>query len=227
VRFHERRIARLLALLLALTLVAAACGGDDDDDTASDDTTTTTEVAEEGTTTTTEAEAEVDETTTTTAAASSELAALEIYVREILRWPDATLVATAAHEYDVISPTIGNAHAVLVGDDTSGWQVDSLYTLGEGDESASVKLGYADGNNVTMGYRDDERTPDLTIAYGDGYANLFVRGGEPGGAASWPVELDPTLDNGPRRITVIWRDGQGVARRATVLPVPAGEFAAG
>jgi phosphate transport system substrate-binding protein len=33
-RFHERRIARLLALLLALTLVAAACGGDDDDDTA-------------------------------------------------------------------------------------------------------------------------------------------------------------------------------------------------
>lgn len=48
-RFFDRRIARLLALLLALTLVAAACGDDDDDDTADagDDTTETT-AAEDG-----------------------------------------------------------------------------------------------------------------------------------------------------------------------------------
>jgi phosphate transport system substrate-binding protein len=35
VRFFDRRLARLLALLLALSTVAAACGGDDDDDDAS------------------------------------------------------------------------------------------------------------------------------------------------------------------------------------------------
>jgi phosphate transport system substrate-binding protein len=45
-RFHERRIARLLALLLALTLVAAACGGDDDDDTADADDTETADGGE-------------------------------------------------------------------------------------------------------------------------------------------------------------------------------------
>jgi hypothetical protein len=221
---------RLAALLVVTSIVLAGCGDDDDDDTASDDTTTTTEVAEDGTTTTTDADANADESTTTTEAASTvsnEVTALEIYVREILRWPDAELVSTAEHEYDVISPTVGNAHAVLVGDENAGWQVDSLYTLGEGDESASVKLGYGDGNSVSMGFQDSDLTPDLTIAYGDGYANLFVRGGEAGGAASWPVELDPTLDNGPRRVTVIWRDAQGVARRASVLPIPAGEFAAG
>ncbi|HVM51584.1 MAG TPA: hypothetical protein VM262_00175, partial [Acidimicrobiales bacterium] len=46
-------IWRLLALLLALTLVAAACGGDDDDDDAGtgggDDTTDTTAAEDEGT----------------------------------------------------------------------------------------------------------------------------------------------------------------------------------
>ena len=41
-RFFEQRIARLLALLLALTLVAAACGGDDDDTADTGDTSETT-----------------------------------------------------------------------------------------------------------------------------------------------------------------------------------------
>jgi len=42
----RRALARLLALIMALSLVAAACGGDDDDDTTGgDDTTDTTEGA--------------------------------------------------------------------------------------------------------------------------------------------------------------------------------------
>jgi hypothetical protein len=217
---------RLAALVVIASIALGACGGDDDE--ASDETTTTTEAEVEETTTT---EAEVEETTTTTeAAVSNEVTALQIYVREILRWPDATLEGTAVqHEFVVFSPTFGEATASMTGDDAVGWQVDSLFTQkgGEGEDTASVKLGFPDGNSVTMGYQDSILTPDLTIAYGDGFANLFVRGGEEGGAASWDVELDPTLDNGPRRVTVMWRDAQGVALHATVLPVPAGEFAAG
>ena len=41
-RFFERRILRMLTVLLALTLVAAACGGDDDDTTDAGDTSETT-----------------------------------------------------------------------------------------------------------------------------------------------------------------------------------------
>jgi hypothetical protein len=219
---------RAAALLITASIVLAACGGDDDDDAAPDDTTSTTEVVEEGTTTTTEADDDGDETTTTTEApASDEVTALEIYAREILRWPDATLEGTAVqHELVVRSPTFGEAQVSMAGDDATGWHVESLF-MPMADDTASVKLGFADDNSVSMGYRDAALTPDLTIDYGDGFANVYVRGGEPGGAASWPVELDPTLDNGPRRVTVMWRDADGAARAATVIPVPAGEFAAG
>jgi phosphate transport system substrate-binding protein len=47
-RFFERRVLRLLALLLALTIVAAACGGDDDDDAAAGDDTSATTAASGG-----------------------------------------------------------------------------------------------------------------------------------------------------------------------------------
>jgi peptide/nickel transport system substrate-binding protein len=43
-----RRLVRLIALLLALTLIASACGGDDDDGGGSDDTPDTTEGEGEG-----------------------------------------------------------------------------------------------------------------------------------------------------------------------------------
>jgi hypothetical protein len=217
---------RFAALSVVVAALLAGCGGDDDDEQATDgaDTTTsTTGTPEEATTTAVASTME-----TIPPGPDNPVSVLEGLLVDTMRWQDAEINGTGVQAvFDVSSPTHGEATATLE-KNADGYYVQEFDTIGDPELGASVSFGN-DSDSVAVFFEDPVLTPQLIVAYGDGFSHGFLDDklavGEP---ASWSgFELDAEADLGPRIITVLWLDADGVAAEAWVREIPAGPFAAG
>ena len=229
-----RRPLAVFAVAVVAAGLAGCGGGDDESDAGASGTTTTsasTTTSQSSTTTSTTRPPSVPATTTTTTevpvGGGDAASAVEEYVTLTLGWGDGVVQGTAVQNaFTVTSPTYGTAEVSMDEDPDSGaWFVSALWTFGDEEIPASVRLGFDEGDYVAMDYRDDALYPQYSMAYGDGLSVSDT--GAPGDEAYWEPRLLTEEDTAERYLTILWYDAGGVVREGWSTVIPAGEFAAG